>query len=155
MPIVHRAKQLAELDRYIGYYEPYATSHEELDADKCVQEEVRNAARTGITLFGENRVQEGSAKIAALENGIMPIWEPGLEGLVKANAERGRLRFTTDLAAGHPPQPTCPLVKLVICWRKFSTASNASTRRSRVALRPRAPQARRSSACSPRSGGSS
>jgi UDPglucose 6-dehydrogenase len=30
----------------------------------------------------------------------MPIWEPGLEALVKANAERGRLRFTTDLAGG-------------------------------------------------------
>ena len=28
----------------------------------------------------------------------MPIWEPGLEALVKANVERGRLTFTTDLA---------------------------------------------------------
>ncbi len=36
----------AELDRYIGYYEPYATSHEALDRDAAVQEEVRNAART-------------------------------------------------------------------------------------------------------------
>lgn len=36
----------AELDRYIGYWKPYATSHEELDADAAVQEEVRNAART-------------------------------------------------------------------------------------------------------------
>jgi multimeric flavodoxin WrbA len=36
----------AELDRYIGYWEPYATSHEALDADTAVQEEVRNAART-------------------------------------------------------------------------------------------------------------
>jgi UDPglucose 6-dehydrogenase len=30
----------------------------------------------------------------------MPIWEPGLEALVKANVERGRLEFTTDLAKG-------------------------------------------------------
>ena len=30
----------------------------------------------------------------------MPIWEPGLEALVKANAERGRLTFTTDLPEG-------------------------------------------------------
>jgi multimeric flavodoxin WrbA len=36
----------AELDRYIGYWEPYATSHEALDRDKAIQEEVRNAART-------------------------------------------------------------------------------------------------------------
>lgn len=36
----------AELDRYIGYWEPYATSHEALDRDHAIQEEVRNAART-------------------------------------------------------------------------------------------------------------
>jgi multimeric flavodoxin WrbA len=36
----------AELDRYIGYWKPYATSHEELDADEAIMEEVRNAART-------------------------------------------------------------------------------------------------------------
>jgi multimeric flavodoxin WrbA len=36
----------AELDRYIGYWEPYATSHEALDKDTDIQEEVRNAART-------------------------------------------------------------------------------------------------------------
>ena len=36
----------AHLDRFIGYYEPYATSHEALDRDRAVQEEVRNAART-------------------------------------------------------------------------------------------------------------
>jgi len=40
------AGPLAELDRYIGYWQPYATSHDELDRDQAVQEEVRNAART-------------------------------------------------------------------------------------------------------------
>jgi hypothetical protein len=35
----------SRLDRYIGYYEPYATSHETLDADQPMQEEVRNVAR--------------------------------------------------------------------------------------------------------------
>jgi len=40
------AGPLAELDRYIGYWKPYATSHQELDADQAVREEVRNAART-------------------------------------------------------------------------------------------------------------
>jgi multimeric flavodoxin WrbA len=35
----------AVLDRYVGYYEPYATSHDALDHDTAFQEEVRNAAR--------------------------------------------------------------------------------------------------------------
>ena len=45
-------------------------------------------------------VDKDAAKIAALNAGKMPIWEPGLEALVKTNAEHGRLRFTTDLKAG-------------------------------------------------------
>lgn len=36
----------AELDRYIGYWKPYATNHLELDADEDIQQEVRNAAIT-------------------------------------------------------------------------------------------------------------
>ena len=32
------------LDRYIGYYEPYATGHDALDRDEAVQAETRNAA---------------------------------------------------------------------------------------------------------------
>ena len=35
----------AEVDRIIGYWKPYATSHAELDTDTAVQGEVRNAAR--------------------------------------------------------------------------------------------------------------
>jgi multimeric flavodoxin WrbA len=35
----------ARLDRYIGYYEPYATSHDTLDADEAVQKEARNVGR--------------------------------------------------------------------------------------------------------------
>ena len=35
----------ARLDRYIGYFEPYATSHETLDQDLAVQEEARNVGR--------------------------------------------------------------------------------------------------------------
>jgi UDPglucose 6-dehydrogenase len=43
-------------------------------------------------------VDKDQAKIDGLLAGRMPIWEPGLESLVKANVERGRLEFTTDLA---------------------------------------------------------
>ena len=35
----------ARLGRYIGYFEPYATSHQALDRDEAVQEEARNVAR--------------------------------------------------------------------------------------------------------------
>ena len=45
-------------------------------------------------------VDKDEAKIASLERGIMPIYEPGLEALVMTNVRAGRLSFTTDIAAG-------------------------------------------------------
>ncbi|MBC5781761.1 flavodoxin family protein [Ramlibacter sp. USB13] len=45
----------SRLDRFIGYYEPYATSHQALDRDEAVQDEVRNAARALTQAVGELR----------------------------------------------------------------------------------------------------
>lgn len=42
-------------------------------------------------------VDTDAAKIAHLKNGMIPIYEPGLEDMVKRNVEKGRLHFTTRL----------------------------------------------------------
>lgn len=63
-------------------------------------------------------VDNNPAKIESLRNGIMPIYEPGLDVLVKNNTAAGRLQFTEDLgealkgaeaafiAVGTPPRAT-------------------------------------------------
>jgi UDPglucose 6-dehydrogenase len=45
-------------------------------------------------------VDVDAAKVAQLEAGGIPIFEPGLEPIVRRNREAGRLAFSTDAAAG-------------------------------------------------------
>ncbi len=59
---------------------------------------------TGACLadFGMNVVcvDKDAEKIASLQRGHVPIYEPGLEEVIARNEGAGRLRFTTDLKAG-------------------------------------------------------
>lgn len=46
-------------------------------------------------------------KIQSLKKGIIPIYEPGLEELIKRNYERGNLHFTTSLKEGLDNSELC------------------------------------------------
>ena len=56
-------------------------------------------ADLGNTVVG---VDVDPAKVARLQAGECPIFEPGLEELLARNAQAGRLRFTTDYAEAVP-----------------------------------------------------
>lgn len=49
--------------------------------------------------FDVTCVDKDASKIEKLEQGIIPIYEPGLDALVAQNKEKKRLHFTTDLKA--------------------------------------------------------
>ncbi len=55
-------------------------------------------------------------KIALLKQGGIPIFEPGLEEIVKRNAEAGRLKFTTDFAEG--------IKTALVCFLAVSTPAS-------------------------------
>jgi UDPglucose 6-dehydrogenase len=56
-------------------------------------------ADLGNTVYG---VDIDASKIERLKHGIVPIYEPGLDELVRRNREAGRLRFTTDYGEAVP-----------------------------------------------------
>jgi hypothetical protein len=62
------AGNMARLDRFIGYYRPYATSHDELDRDTGVQEEVRNVARAVVNAVRELR----AGRLSDADAGLVP-----------------------------------------------------------------------------------
>ncbi len=56
----------ALLDRYIGYYRDYATSHDDLDGDRDFQSEVRNAAHTlvaAVALQRKGKLNQADAQV--------------------------------------------------------------------------------------------
>lgn len=52
------AGHLAAIDRYISYYRPYATSHDDLDKENATQEDVRNVARAVVMAVKQLRSGE-------------------------------------------------------------------------------------------------
>lgn len=52
-------------------------------------------------------VDNNEAKISQLKNGIIPIYEPSLEELVKANVLENRLEFSTDLKSAVEKSLVC------------------------------------------------
>lgn len=61
-----RADSAGGVARYVGYYEPYATSHDDLDKDTAFQQEVRSAARALVRCVTDLRDPERSAPDAEL-----------------------------------------------------------------------------------------
>lgn len=49
------AGPVAGIDRYVGYYQPYATSHDDLDRDTAFQEETRHAAQQLVAMVRQIR----------------------------------------------------------------------------------------------------
>jgi multimeric flavodoxin WrbA len=57
---------LSQIDRYIGYFKPYATSHDGLDADEAIFEETRNVARAvsnAVAALREGRLAQPDADL--------------------------------------------------------------------------------------------
>jgi multimeric flavodoxin WrbA len=61
------AHYAATIDRYIGWYEPYATSHFALDEDRAIQQEVRAAA--GLLVKAVREYRSGRRRPTAREIG--------------------------------------------------------------------------------------
>jgi len=57
---------LSQIDRYVGYLAPYATSHDDLDKDTALQDDVRNAAQALVQAVKDRR----SGKLQTPDRGL-------------------------------------------------------------------------------------
>lgn len=57
---------LSQIDRYVGYLAPYATSHDDLDKDTALQDDVRNAAQALVQAVKDRR----SGKLQVPDRGL-------------------------------------------------------------------------------------
>ena len=76
-------------------------------------------------------VDTDAGKIERLQKGEIPIYEPGLDELVAANARRNRLSFTTELG------PAVRGAAAVFIARRHAVAARRRPRRSLLCLRRR------------------
>lgn len=52
-------------------------------------------------------IDNNTEKVETLQKGVVPIYEPGLEELIKANVNEGRLFFSTDLKTAVEKSEVC------------------------------------------------
>ena len=72
-------------------------------------------------------VDKDEAKIAALQSGHIPIYEPGLEEIVAKNERAGRLTFTTDLKSS---------IERAMLWNRSCRAAAFASLRLRSSSTP-------------------
>src|SRR2546429_6610170 len=89
-------------------------------------------------------VDNVAAKIEALRQGHVPIYEPGLEELIRRNVNEARLAFSTDLADG--------VKKSLVCFIAVGTPSGADGAADLSAVMAAAPGAGRGLAGHPAHG---
>ncbi|MBZ9943157.1 hypothetical protein LB533_18895 [Mesorhizobium sp. BR1-1-13] len=70
--------EVAELARYIGYWKPYATSHEGLDANRAMQTGVRNAVLAqAVEERRAGQFRRIGTSIGTGHDAPRPIWRDG------------------------------------------------------------------------------
>ncbi|QDT65020.1 UDP-glucose dehydrogenase family protein [Calycomorphotria hydatis] len=90
------------------------------------------------------------SKIDGLNNGVIPIYEPGLTELVKHNHSAGRLKFTTDYSAAVPsadcvfiavgtPQRDDGSADLAVLWKVVDTLAPLLSENTIVVIKSTVP----------------